>query len=121
MSTKELQTYPLFTQSDPYMGEDPEIAQTRMLQAAIGFTKTYREHLDQPVAIREARCLGQQYPALCREIQDYDLLAGRIFHNPLVGFGLEFHANASVKTLNEDTIPRRTMWFAVGAPQTGIT
>ena len=42
------------------------------------FTETYRQHLHDHIAIREAKCLQVQYPAILTGIQDQDLLAGRL-------------------------------------------
>ncbi|HAB53055.1 MAG TPA: hypothetical protein DCE80_12950, partial [Ignavibacteriales bacterium] len=48
------------------------------------FTETYKKHLNDNPAIREAMCLKVQYPAFFTPIQDTDLFAGRI-KNTLVG------------------------------------
>jgi pyruvate-formate lyase len=60
-----------------------------MLALERAFTDAYRQNIDQPPAIREARCLNVLYPALFSPIRSGDLLAGRIDRYPLVGFGLE--------------------------------
>jgi pyruvate-formate lyase len=49
------------------------------------FTETYRKYLKDPIAIREARCLQAQYPAILTGIIEHDLLAGRLKW-PMVGF-----------------------------------
>jgi len=41
------------------------------------FTKTYRRNMDAHIAIREAKCLQVQFPAVLAEIQDGDRIAGR--------------------------------------------
>ncbi len=48
------------------------------------FTETYKKHIKDHPAIREAMCLKVQYPAFFTPIQDEDLFAGRI-KNTLVG------------------------------------
>lgn len=48
------------------------------------FTETYKKHINDHPAIREAMCLKVQYPAFFTPIQDGDLFAGRI-KNTLVG------------------------------------
>lgn len=48
------------------------------------FTETYKKHINDHPAIREAMCLKVQYPAVFTPIQDGDLFAGRI-KNTLVG------------------------------------
>lgn len=48
------------------------------------FTETYKKHINEHPAIREAMCLKVQYPAFFTPIQDGDLFAGRI-NNTLVG------------------------------------
>jgi pyruvate-formate lyase len=49
------------------------------------FTETYKFYKNAPIAIREAKCLQAQFPASMAEIQEHDLLAGRV-EWPLVGF-----------------------------------
>ncbi|MBN1675493.1 MAG: hypothetical protein JXR37_30915 [Kiritimatiellae bacterium] len=85
-------------------GQPAEIGR-RKLDAAKAFTRAYRAHLNDHVAVREAACLKEQYPALCRDIADHDLIAGRIWYQPLVGFGLEFHQNRGCKALGSDDVP----------------
>jgi len=103
----ETEQAPPFVQGNPYAGEDKAAVQAKKLESAKAFTRVYRANLDKPIPIREALCLAEQYPALCREIQDYDLFAGRLYHHPLIGFGLEFGANAGIRALKEDTTPYR--------------
>lgn len=55
------------------------------LEAELRFTETYRRYQEAPSAIREARCLEVQAPALFQPIEAGDLLAGRVLP-PLVGF-----------------------------------
>jgi len=42
------------------------------------FTRTYRENQGEETATREARCLEVQYPDILAEIEEGDLLAGKI-------------------------------------------
>jgi len=49
------------------------------------FTETYKGYIDAHKAIREAKCLEVLYPASLGDIQDEDLIAGRI-EPPLIGF-----------------------------------
>jgi len=88
--------------------QPPEIRQ-RKLDVAKAFTKAYRAHLDDHVAVREAACMATQYPALCREIADEDLIAGRVWYHPLLGFGLEFHQNRGCQALRSDNVPHREL------------
>ena len=53
-------------------------------KAELLFTETYKKHINDHPAIREAMCLKIQYPAFFTQIQDGDLFAGRI-KNTLVG------------------------------------
>ena len=48
------------------------------------FTETYKKHINDHPAMREAMCLKVQYPAFFTPVQDGDLFAGRI-KNTLVG------------------------------------
>lgn len=63
----------------------PRTSPTRPLEAELHFTETYRRYREAPAALREARCLAAQAPALFQPIEEGDLLAGRI-RPPLVGF-----------------------------------
>lgn len=49
------------------------------------FTEVYRQHLNAPKAIREAHCLGVQYPYMLADIEPGDVLAGR-FRYPVIYF-----------------------------------
>jgi len=69
------------------------------LNAALGFTRAYRDNLDQHQAIREARCLAEQYPALFREMMDHHIFAGRRYYRPLAGFSAELNCNQEYKCL----------------------
>ena len=84
--------------------QPPEIREKK-LAVAKAFTKAYKEHLTHHVAVREAACMATQYPALCREIADEDLIAGRVWYHPVLGFGLEFHQNRGCPALRSDDVP----------------
>ena len=58
------------------------------LDAELAFTKTYHEHRNDHIALREAKLLATVYPATLAPIRDGDLLAGRI-PMALVGYELE--------------------------------
>lgn len=55
------------------------------LDLELKFTETHRQHQRDPIPLREAYCLGAQFPAILTGIQDNDLIAGRIKYG-LVGF-----------------------------------
>jgi pyruvate-formate lyase len=59
------------------------------------FTETYRQHLHDHPAIREAYCLRTQFEHLFDPIRPGDLFAGRTHYLP-VGFGLEDAAGGPV-------------------------
>lgn len=54
---------------------------------ALEFTETYRALEDAPYAIREARCLEKQYPAILEDLRPTDTFAGRRPDYPIVYFG----------------------------------
>jgi pyruvate-formate lyase len=54
----------------------------------LAFTDTYRQHITDHPAIREAHCLRTLFPALFEPMRPGDRFAGRISYRP-VGFGLE--------------------------------
>jgi len=81
--------------------------QERKLSIARAFTRAYRENLDRPVPIREARCLAACYPAICTDIEERDLIAGRQVFRPLVSFDVELNANSDIEVVSKDSIPRR--------------
>ena len=60
----------------------------RPLALELAFTDTYRRHRNDPIALREAKCLRVQFPAILQPIEKRDLFAGRIRY-PLVGFSPE--------------------------------
>ena len=43
----------------------------------LDFTEAYRKNINEHTAIREAKCLQAQFPAVLTEIQENDRLAGR--------------------------------------------
>jgi pyruvate-formate lyase len=48
-----------------------------LIAQAAEFTQAYKQHQNEPLAIREAMCIKKQYPALLKEIRSEDLFAGR--------------------------------------------
>ena len=62
---------------------------TRLFEIEREFTQAYKRNIDQPPAIREARCLEVQFSAIFSSIHPGDLFAGRLDCYPLVGFGME--------------------------------
>ena len=48
----------------------------RLIRSAIEFTKTYQECAGQHRALREAKCLQKQFPAILYPIREQDLFAG---------------------------------------------
>ncbi len=77
----------------------------KKLDMAKAFTKTYKDNINKHIAIKEAMCLKEQYPALCSEIKEYDLICGRQYFNFLVGFGLEILLNKNIPIIQYDNIP----------------
>ncbi len=78
----------------------------KKIDIAKRFTGAYKQHQGDHVAIREAACLGEQYPAVCKEITDYDLIAGRAYYEYLVSFSLEAAAlNSDIEILRLDNKP----------------
>lgn len=71
----------------------------RKLEQALAFTRAYQNALNEHPAVREALCLAQQYPALCLEIQDHHLFAGRKLYQPFVGFLASLNTNVELKAL----------------------
>ncbi|MBE6870720.1 MAG: hypothetical protein E7491_02065 [Ruminococcaceae bacterium] len=49
----------------------------KIAKAGIEFTKTYIENRDKHIAVREAECLGKQWPVLLDDIKEGDIFAGR--------------------------------------------
>ncbi|HTX90107.1 MAG TPA: pyruvate formate lyase family protein [Anaerolineales bacterium] len=69
----------------------------------LAFTETYRRHIHDHPAIREARCLQSLMPHLFDPIRPGDLFAGRTHYLP-IGFGLEDAAGGPVYYCYEDRI-----------------
>src|SRR5512142_2773837 len=67
------------------------------------FTETYKRHLNDDPAIREAYCLQMLMPHLFDPPQPGDLFVGRIHYLP-VGFGLEDAAGGPIYYCNEKLI-----------------
>jgi len=68
---------------------------TEKFSAELAFTDTYRQHIHEHPAIREAHCLCAQFEHLFDPIRPGDLFAGRTHYLP-VGFGLEDAAGGPV-------------------------
>ena len=75
------------------------------LDIARRFTAAYRQHMDAPVAIREAMCMAEYFPAFCADLRETDLIAGQLLHFPLVGFGLEQVLNRDLTAITMDDTP----------------
>ncbi len=60
----------------------------RSYATELKFTETYRKHIDDHLAVREAACLKAEYPAYFTGIRENDLVAGRIKHGH-VGFSID--------------------------------
>lgn len=67
------------------------------------FTETYRRHLEDDPAIREAYCLRTMMPPLFDPPQPDDCFVGRM-HYPVVGFGLELASGGPVYYCHTDRI-----------------
>ena len=80
--------------------ESAEETALKKLKSALEFTREYKNNMDKPLPIREALCLKKQFPALFREIKDYDLIAGRVYYYPYAGFGVEFDAYEKYRDKN---------------------
>ncbi len=50
------------------------------------FTKTYKAHVKDHIAIREAKCLEVLFPAVLGDVREHDLIAGRTAFYPFAGF-----------------------------------
>lgn len=82
----------------------------RLLVLARNFTRAYRENLDSPVAVREARCMAEQFPFILSPIADGHLFAGRQWaYAFLVGFNLELYANKNLDVIVRDSKPDREL------------
>ncbi len=99
--TKELSTTPF--------NESPDSILAKKLDMAKKFTRVYRENMNEHLAIKEANCMKVQFPAMCREFKDYDLIAGRVYYEPLVAFGIELYANARLEAITKDVIPHEQL------------
>lgn len=64
----------------------PQMTPEKQLDLMERYTGVHRAHADSDKALREAACLAVLYPALFRDIEDTDKIAGRIDFLP-IGFG----------------------------------
>ncbi|MGC1376510.1 MAG: pyruvate formate lyase family protein [Anaerolineales bacterium] len=69
----------------------------------LAFTETYRRHLTDDPALREAHCLRTLMPPLFDPPRPGDLLAGRI-HYPAIGFSLEDASGGPIYYCHADQI-----------------
>jgi len=81
----------------------------------LNFTEAYRKNIGEHIAIREARCLQAQFPAVLTDIQDKDRLAGRTTwgwvgfspHNapPNCAYGYFCHEQKIIELIEKGNIP----------------
>lgn len=81
----------------------------------LNFTETYKKNINEHIAIREARCLQAQFPAVLNQIQENDRLAGRTFwgwigfspHNAPNGaaYGYFCHEQKIIEAIERGNIP----------------
>ena len=81
----------------------------------VNFTEVYRNNINEHIAIREARCLQAQFPAVLDEIEEKDRLAGRTFwgwvgfspHNAPNGaaYGYFCHEHKIIEAIERGNIP----------------
>lgn len=81
----------------------------------LNFTRAYKQHKNDPIAIREAACLAAQFPAVLAEIAEPDLIAGRIRwgqvgfspHNNPPGCGYGYYCNdiGIIEAIEKGNIP----------------
>lgn len=81
----------------------------------LNFTEAYKKNINEHTAIREARCLQAQFPAVLTEIEEIDLLAGRTTwgrvgfspHNAPngAGFGYFCHEHKIIELIERGNIP----------------
>ncbi|MBE2272429.1 MAG: pyruvate formate lyase family protein, partial [Anaerolinea sp.] len=64
---------------------------THPFAAELAFTETYRRHLDNHPALREAHCLDAQFPTVFLPLRPGDRFAGRMAYNA-VGFSPQHHS-----------------------------
>ena len=83
---------------------DPEFIEKKKIDMALAFTRAYQNALHEHPAVREALCLKEQFPAICREVEDHHLFAGRKLYKPLVGFLSSLNVNMELSALYD--IPR---------------
>lgn len=85
------------------------------LSMELKFTEAYRKNINNHTAIREARCLQAQFPAVLTEIEENDRLAGRTNwgwvgfspHNapPSAGYGYFCHEHKIIELIERGNIP----------------
>ncbi|MBN1675261.1 MAG: hypothetical protein JXR37_29745 [Kiritimatiellae bacterium] len=80
----------------PTSPTQPTSPARRLADLALTFTQAYKDHLHDPIPIREAHCLKTLFPATCLDIQDQDLFAGRKMEHLLACFHLQYNANGKL-------------------------
>jgi pyruvate-formate lyase len=85
------------------------------LSTELNFTEVYRKNMKEHIAIREARCMQAQFPAVLSEIEQHDRLAGRTSwgwvgfspHNapPSSGYGYFCHEHKIIELIERGNIP----------------
>jgi pyruvate-formate lyase len=82
----------------------------KLITLARRFTAAYRKHMDAPAAVREAKCMAEQYPYILTGIHDNHLFAGTQWtYEFLVGFNLELYANQNIEVIVKDRKPDRDL------------
>lgn len=81
----------------------------------VNFTEAYRNNINEHIAIREAKCLQAQFPAVLDDIEEKDRLAGRTFwgwvgfspHNAPNGaaYGYFCHEQKIIEAIERGNIP----------------
>ena len=81
----------------------------------LNFTRTYRDNINEHIAIREARCMQAQFPAVFDEIGESDRIAGRTDwgyvgfspHNAPTdcGYGYYCHEFKIIEAIENGNIP----------------
>jgi len=78
---------------------DLEGIEQKKIDMALAFTRAYKNALHEHPAVREALCLKEQFPAICLEVEDHHLFAGRKIYKPLVAFLSSLNVNMELNAL----------------------
>jgi pyruvate-formate lyase len=95
-------------------------SQVRFFEEELAFTQAYLQNIDQPAAVREARCLEVQFPAIFSPIREKDLLAGRIDLYPPVGFGMEQASGGPGFYCYEDQVREKMKQMHLNEAETAV-